>query len=205
MMLDKKPTSNQILKPTGTILEAAASPDDLEFYIGNLLTIYGVPNAMKISYVAGDFIKTSSFYSYLDLVKLTTNYGLAFSLTALQIGLGAAVSQELNKLELLYPAVNRAFGLDEPDLSLIKTINPFGIVEGLEEVLSWFGYDSLDVGTALADFDYFNQWLKEQEPRYSTLLIIPFDAAKYFNELIKLKAGFVITPELVSYLKKAYY
>ncbi len=202
-MLDRKPTSSQILKPTGTILEVSGPKEDLEFFIGNLLTIYGIPNAMRISYIISDFVKNSNFYSYLDLVKLTTNFGLACSVTALSIGLGANETAELAKLELLYPAVNRAFG-DMPSL-VVEPLNSFGLVIGLAEVLNWFDYEDLDVSFALEDFGYFNQWLSDQEPRYKDLFMAEFDPAKYLNSLLTLKAGFVITPELVAYLKKLYY
>lgn len=202
-MLDKKPTSSQILKPTGTILDVAGPNEDLEFFIGNLLTIYGIPNAMKISYTVSDFVKHSNFYSYLDLIKLTTNFGLTYTMTALAIGLGADPIIELAKLEMLYPSVNRAF-FDYPNL-LVEQLSPFGLINGLNDILSWFDYRELEVSRVLSDFDYFNQWLQDQESRYKDLFMSKFDPAKYFNNLLNLKVGFVITPELTAYLNKAYY
>jgi hypothetical protein len=198
-----KPLESHVLAPTGTILEVVQTPEDLEFYIGNLLTIYGARHAMKVSYTLSEFHQTSSLYSFFDLVKLATNFGMAYTITAIGIALGRALDDELATLELLYPTQTYAYQ-DIPSLSEVKLVSYNGQADGLGEILEWFDYDNIHLPGAVNDFSYLLNWVGKQEPLYSAFFPTPFSPITFTIEFLHLTCKFPVTPELTAYLKKLY-
>ena len=144
------------LLPTGVPVETVAN-NDPAFLLGNTLTIYGIPNAMRIVAVLKDYKTTNSFYSYVSLVKLATDFGTAYSSSALAISLGRDAIKEQEDFQLLYrlPDVLALPSLDKVQFFYADTDNV------LDQITNWFGYSSLSSADILAEPSLYIDWLKE--------------------------------------------
>lgn len=196
-------TTSRLL-PTGVPIDTRPTSNDPVFYVGNLLTNYGVPNAMKTAYVLKDYLTTNSLFSYIDLIKLTTEFGLAYTTAALAVSLGKEATKELAAMTLIYNVLN----LDSIDAALPALakvpVYPEDANRALQEVFAWFDYPFLSPREVLSNPSALPNWIVQVEPVYAELFgSLTIDPEVFFKLLLN-RIGFGMTNELKQWIKGAY-
>jgi hypothetical protein len=174
--------------------------------LANLLQIYGVPNAYKLTYTYLDYYRDKGLFSLVNLIKLETNFGLSYCCSALAVSLGRISTQEDKDFQVLYPGVNidTLSNIYGEELVKLGSIEPyFNEVsqEKLKRITDWFQYEPFSYpGDYISNPLLLIKWLPEPYIGYFSDLT----PGTFLSSTLRRHVGFSTSLELSTLLERIF-
>lgn len=199
MSIFNPPPSNLVLHPAQRLTDIVPDVRDVHEAIANCLTIYGLPRAYKIVFTLKEYVTNPSFFTYIDLYSLTTNFGLHYTLGVLAITLGRSIDIQTQLTNSLY-----SYYQPIVSYSQVKPITVNNFSPELDQITGWFNYSSIDLVKLQTDPSYLPSWITRQEPSYSSFILYPFEPVTFILKLLETNLGVPLSPQLAYLLSRAY-